>query len=171
MTRKEKEKIVQLLKKQFGIQEVQGLIVQRGEERLFLYQGSLTAPEIWELEKTIPIERVGTYFAKLIPGENEIRLSIEGTHILKDQITENILELTEEQAKKYLKGEELYFDEINYLSSKSENEIANEPEKFTRGFKVIKFKEDFWGCGKVSEKKISNFIPKNRRVKEKAVKQ
>jgi len=51
------------------------------------------------------VERVGIYFAKVI--NDEIRLSIEGVQILKDQITKNIFELNQEQAKEWMQGQEL----------------------------------------------------------------
>jgi len=151
LNEKEKKKIVEQLNQQFGIKKIPGIILQRGAERLFFYDGDLDKREIQDLENTIIIERIGIYFAKLIPGEDQIRLSIEGSHILKDQITKNIFTLNDKQAEKYLKGEEV---EIKI------------PEK-ERGFVVIKYKEDLWGCGKASAEKISNFIPKARRVKEK----
>jgi len=34
-----------------------------------------------------------------------------------------------------------------------------------RGFFVMKYKDDFLGCGKASQEKIGNFIPKSRRLK------
>ena len=34
------------------------------------------------------------------------------------------------------------------------------------GFLIMKHGEDFLGTGKASEEKIGNFIPKNRRLKE-----
>ena len=34
---------------------------------------------------------------------------------------------------------------------------------------ILKYKDDFLGCGKASEKKITNFIPKNRRLKSKTI--
>ena len=37
-----------------------------------------------------------------------------------------------------------------------------------KGFVIIKYKNEFLGTGKASEEKISNFIPKNRRLKEKS---
>ena len=36
-----------------------------------------------------------------------------------------------------------------------------------KGFVVMKYKNDFVGTGKASAEKITNFIPKNRRLKEK----
>ena len=50
---KEKQQILKKLNSQFGIKSIPGLIIQRGAERLFLYQGSLNEKQIQELEKTI----------------------------------------------------------------------------------------------------------------------
>jgi len=36
-----------------------------------------------------------------------------------------------------------------------------------KGYIIIKYKNDFLGTGKASENKITNFIPKNRRLKYK----
>ncbi len=145
-TSKEKEKLVEQLSKQFGIKKVDGMISMRGRERLFLFQGILNEKQIHEIESTIPIERVGIYFGKDINGQ--IRLSIEGVHILKNQITKNIFELNEEQLDLWMKG-----NELNIKSGKN-------------GFLIMKYKDNFLGTGKASEEKITNFIPKNRRLKE-----
>ena len=149
---KEKAEIETKLKNQFGIEEIPGFIIMRGEERLFLYQGSLNPKEIQEIEDVLPVERVGVYFGKFIndkSGEEFIRLSIEGSQILSNQITKNIFELNEEQMQEWMKGREL-----NIKTGK-------------RDFLIIKYKDNFLGTGKASEEKISNFIPKNRRLKEK----
>jgi len=141
----EKKKIEKSLKEQFGIDKIPGLLVKRGEERIFLFQGSLSPKEITELEKTILLERVGIYFAKII--RDEPKLSIEGTQILKDQIKKNIFELNKEQAEQWMTGQEL-----NIKTGK-------------RSFLIMKYKDDLLGCGKASEEKITNFIPKSRRLK------
>ena len=141
----EKKKIEKSLKEQFGIIEISGLLVKRGEERIFLFQGNLSPKEITELEKIIPLERIGIYFAKMI--RDEPKLSIEGAQILKDQIKKNMFELNKEQAEQWMSGQEL-----NIKTGK-------------RGFLIMKYKDDLLGCGKASEEKITNFIPKSRRLK------
>jgi len=154
LDKKEERKLLDLLEEQFGILEIPGIIVKRGEERLFLFQGILTKQEIKLLERTVPVERVGVYFAKLVQEKDKnktsIRLSIEGTLILQNQLTKNIFELSEKQLEEWMKGRELDI-----------------PTKF-RGFVIMKHKSDFLGCGKASEKKITNFISKTRRLKEKS---
>jgi NOL1/NOP2/fmu family ribosome biogenesis protein len=146
LNKREKAEIEKKLKEQFGIEEVPGIIVRRGEERLFLFSGDMSEKDIKKLEAIVPIERVGFYFAKIMG--NDIRLSIEGSQILSAQINKNIFELDEKQAEEWMKGHEL-------------------PIKTGKhGFLIMKHGEDFLGTGKASEEKIGNFIPKNRRLKE-----
>ncbi len=147
LNQKEKKEIEKKLNEQFGIKNVPGIIARRGRERLFLFSGSLNKKNIKALEEIVVIERLGIYFARLI--QDNVKLSIEGTQILKDQIKKNIFELSENQVKEWMKGQDLQI------------------KTGKRGFFVIKYKEDFLGCGKASQEKIGNFIPKNRRLREK----
>ena len=149
LNEKEKSKIVDKLNEQFGIIEVLGKIIMRGKERLFLYSGNLDEEEIEKLDSLVFIERAGIYFAKIEEPNEDIRLSIEGTQILKEQINKNIFEIPEELVEDWMKGHEL-----NVQSG-------------MKGFVVMKFKDEFLGTGKASENKIGNFIPKNRRLREK----
>ena len=144
---KEKQEIVQRLNEQFGVEKISGILLRRGAERIFLFNGSMNAKQIKKLEESVPIERVGVYFAKFY--DEEIRLSIEGVHMLNYQIKNNIFELDEEQAEQWMKGHE--------LNIKSEK----------KGILAMKYKDDFLGCGKASAEKIGNFIPKSRRLREK----
>jgi len=149
LNEREKKEIVKKLNGQFGISEVPGKIIMRGKERLFLYSGSFDDEEMENLESIVFIERAGIYFAKIEEPNEEIRLSIEGTQILKEQIKKNIFEIPEELVEDWMKGREL-----NVQSG-------------MKGFVAIKFKDEFLGTGKASENKIGNFIPKNRRLREK----
>ena len=125
------------------------MIVQKGKERLFLLTTNFNAKEIRKIENTAFIERAGVYFAKIM--RDQIKLSLEGTFILRDQITKNIHELTKEESKQWMMGQELPI------------------QTGKKDFLVIKYKEDFLGCGKASELKIGNFIPKQRRLKSKTI--
>ncbi len=143
----QKQEIANKLKKQFGISVLDGMLVKHGAEKLFLFQGNYIPRQIRKLEKTIPVDKVGIYFGKI---QNEkIRLSMEGVHILKNQITKNIFELNKEQAEQWMMGQELQIK-----TGKKE-------------FLIMKYKNDFLGCGKASELKIGNYVPKSRRLKAK----
>jgi len=179
----EKEEILKILNEQFGIEKINGMLLTNNYEKFFIYQGSFKEEEISKIEKAIPIEKIGIYFAKVeVNKENKkrIRLSIEGSQIMKNQITKNIFELNEEQVKDWLKGNEILLND-NLKVNKDINKSDLENTQTIRvgdavsigggrwwdlGFVIITHKGDFFGTGKASENKISNFIPKSRRLKK-----
>src|SRR3989344_637272 len=143
---KERQKIAEKLKERFGIESIPYMIVQSGKERLRIASINLSTDEIRKLSQTANIELIGLYFATLV--NDEIRLSIDAKHLLKSQINKNIIEISEKEKDEWLKGRDL------------------QKENAERGFVVIKYKDDLLGTGKLSQDKISNFIPKERRIKE-----
>src|SRR3989344_3758426 len=123
LTPQEKKKLIEQLNKQYGMTEIPFELIRFGELR---------------------IENIGLYFAKQeVEG---IRLTFDGIQIFKDQISKNILNLTEEEANDWLRG----------------NEIQINAE---RGFKILKYNAEFIGCGKSTGIKITNYMPKERRIK------
>lgn len=159
LSKEEHKEILFYLKEQFGVEELSGVLVRRGKERIFLFQGNLSIRQIRELEKNVFIERGGAYIGKLVEyndlsGKKEMRLSIEGSQIFKKQINKNIVELNSKEVDIWMSGREL--------------PIKTDEDK--KGFVIIKSKDKgyFLGCGKASEEKISNYIPKNRRLKDKS---
>jgi NOL1/NOP2/fmu family ribosome biogenesis protein len=155
LNKNEKEKIESLLRQQFGSRvSIPGILVKRGAERIFIFQGDYTKKDIENLEEWTQIERVGLYFAKSFidrQGQEHIRLSIEGSQILGEQITENIFELDDKLVQNWMQGEDLQI------------------KTGKKGFLAMKYKKEFLGTGKASEEKISNFIPKSRRLKSKTI--
>lgn len=149
LTGKERKELLSRLKEQFEIQEIDGMLLRRGKERIFLYQGNLDEEEIRKLERVTFIERVGVYLGKEQLGE--IRLSIEGAQILKKQINKNVVELNYEEMQTWMMGHEL------------------RKETGLGGFVAMKYETDMLGCGKASVEKISNFIPKSRRLRDKTI--
>jgi len=76
-----------------------------------------------------------------------IRLSIEGTQIVGPKAGKNIVELDEEDTRKWFKGEDI------------EKECEN-----CNGFVILKSGKDFLGTGKYVNGKILNYVGKTRRV-------
>ena len=144
----EKRKIEQQLEEQFGIKEIPGEIIAWGSERLLLFTGEAEKYELEKIIESAALEKIGVYFAKIINGE--LKLTIEGSQILNEQIKKNIFEIDDEQAEEWMMGREL-----NISTG-------------MKGFVVVKNKENYLGCGKASEHKITNFIPKERRLKNKS---
>jgi len=146
----EREKVIETLNKQFGIEKVEGQLIKRGKERIFLFTGDMEPKQIHGISKFNFLERVGVYFAK----ENEfgeLRLSIEGSQAVKNQATKNVLELTEDEMNTWMCGHELI------------------KESGLTGPVLMKYGNDMLGTGKASKEKITNFIPKSRRLKDKTI--
>lgn len=144
-----KKIILEKLKNQFNVDDIQGIFLKKGADRIFLYQGELNKKQISKLENNFPIERIGIYFGKFVnttKGE-ELRLSIDCSQLISKQATKNIFELSKTQLEDWLQGKELNI------------------ESGLNGFILLKYQEDFVGCGKASKEKITNFIPKSRRIK------
>src|SRR3972149_8686816 len=135
LTEQDKKKIEKKLHEQFGVKELNGKILKLGEEKLFFFTGQIDEEEIRKIEQSAPIEKVGVYFAKLI--NEEIKLTIEGTQLLKEQITKGIFSINDSQAEEWMMGREL-----NLKSG-------------LRGFVVMKNNDDYLGCGKASQEKIT----------------
>ncbi|HIH52147.1 MAG: hypothetical protein J4472_01310 [DPANN group archaeon] len=146
---KERKEILDSLKTQFGIEKFNGTLLQRGKERIFLYEGSFDEEDLKKLEKITFIERAGIYLGKL--EDHKMRLSIEGSQILKNEIKKNIVELDNQEKDIWMMGHEI-------LKKTGLN-----------GFVIMKYKEDLLGTGKASEEKITNFIPKSRRLRDRSI--
>ena len=148
LNKKEKQEIEDKLSEQFGIKEIPGDLFMKGKERVFLFSGSFNKKQIKKMDYFTNIERIGIYFAKIDERTQDIRLSLEGVEVLKNQIKKNIFEIPAELVESWMKGQEL-----NIKTGK-------------RGFLIMRHNDDFLGSGKASEEKIGNFIPKNRRLRE-----
>jgi NOL1/NOP2/fmu family ribosome biogenesis protein len=140
----EKRKIIKELNNQFGIKELPYLLIETGKEKIRAFSGSLSKEEILELAESANIEIIGIY---ILRKEQEFRLSFDAPHILKKQITKNIIEIDETQAKEWMKGNDLQIKE-------------------KKGTFVIKHKDDFLGCGKSNGETIFNYVPKDRRIRK-----
>lgn len=139
---REVKKILALLKLSFGFEDKLGYcFLMNNKNKIYLINKDISKID---LDK-IRVNSIGLYFAEI--GKGGIRLSIEGSRLIGDDCSANILKITAEDAKVWLQGLDL---EINL------------PEKV---FVIIKSGEDYLGCGKAVEGKILNFVPKNRRLK------
>lgn len=87
--------------------------------------------------------RFGSY------DEHGFLLSVEGTQLVGEQATKNIIELNEEEKEAWTMGEELSID-----TSTMENQII-----------LIKHGKKFFGSAKAKKGKIKNTLPKARILK------
>ena len=147
VSKQEKEKIIEKLKEQYGIERLPFLLVKSGKEKVRCFNGILSKEEISKLSREVRVETIGLYFAAL--HEDGIRISLDAAHILNEQISKNIIEVNDEKADEWFKG--------------NDAEIDNKEEK--KGFVIVRNNQDIIGIGKCSGKNIKNFLPKERRVK------
>ena len=158
MDRAKKKKLIAGLDN-LGLKKIPQLLVRSGKERIRAYSGDLSTEQIMEIWRLLPIEGVGLYVGKDMINRNgvhEIRMSLDGMHLWKEQLTERIFQLTENQEEIWFKGDEVIL---------TEEQIG----KISDGFVNVKSfsGDDFVGMGKIgSEGKILyGFLPKERRRK------
>ncbi|PIN91064.1 hypothetical protein COU57_02170 [Candidatus Pacearchaeota archaeon CG10_big_fil_rev_8_21_14_0_10_32_14] len=200
------KKIFEKLSDNYGVESSMlpknSRLIQRGKEKISIFTGEISDKDIQKFKELSSIELIGLYIAKIDLLDNnkkeDIRLSIEGTHIFKDDIIKNIVDLNSQKIiDDWMMGREILYydiekamkenkrdDESKFVNSVSprvggegrgrwDNKFAtnnNSPNKRPKGFVVIRnsFTGDFLGCGKASADKITNFTPKGRRLKEKS---
>ena len=143
---KELKIILKRLESQFGLKDTKFLkkylFVKNNKKKVFITTKS-GRTEKFCIPRT---EKAGMYFAT-INKDDSLRLSLEGTQFLGPYATKNIFELDHNQAENWLKG----FD--------------FDMPKLDDGYYLLKYKQDFLGCGLIKQNKLHNFLPKTRRLK------
>ncbi len=154
MDRTKKKKFLQEVN-YLGNLKTKNLFLMTGSEKIRAYSGSLTTEEIMAIWRMFPIEGVGLYFGKLTinrHGGKEARLSTDALHLMKNQISENILELDDKQILLWFAGK---------------NFELKEEQKKLKSYVAVKFENDFVGTGRISKDGIlQNFLPKERRIRQ-----
>jgi NOL1/NOP2/fmu family ribosome biogenesis protein len=122
------------------------MIFLTGRERLRGFTGDLDVNELYLLDRITNLEFLGMYLFK--PDENRsVRLGFDASVIFSNQTSKNVLEINELQFKEWMKGNNLDI-------------------KITKGMYVVKFRDDFLGCGVSNGDKLINFVPKERRLRK-----
>ena len=95
-------------------------------------------------EKNLRVDSLGLYIATV--KKDFVRLSIEGSQILGPEAKKNVYEMDEEETEQWMSGYDLDIDEN------------------LRGPYIIKKDNFYLGCGVAKNKKILNYVPKERRI-------
>ena len=139
---KEIKKIHSMLNENFGFEEKLDYgFLANNKNKIYIINKDFADIDI----EKIRINSLGLYLGETY--DNDIRLSIEGSQIIGKKAKKNVVELDKQETKDWLRG------------------IDIEKETGIRGFIILKHNTDFLGCGKAVDKKILNFVPKNRRLK------
>lgn len=140
---KEIKEILKLIESQWGAKlKPDYAFLKNNKDRVFIINRDI---EKIELEK-LRINSIGMYFCEV--DKLGIRLSIEGSQIVGPKAAKNIAEITEEQTKQWLKGEDLEVEDKENYS----------------GFVIIKHKNYFLGSGKYKDRRVLNYVNKSRRI-------
>jgi len=142
LTSKDVRKIVEMMHGRFGFSgELDYAFFLNNKDKVYIISRDLAKVDTSKLR----INVAGLYFADI--SDNSVRLSIEGSQIIGPKCTKNTITLDEKQAQEWLRGVDV---DIDYAD---------------KGFVLMKYEDDFVGSGKAVEKKILNYVPKNRRLK------
>lgn len=137
----EKKEIIKKLEK-FGVEELPLLLIKKLNNEIYGFSGNFGKEEIVNLGKEARVESIGV---NLLSKENENLVpSFDFPLIMKTK--NSFIEINEEQKNEWLRG--------NDLDIKTE-----------KGYFIIKFKDFFLGTGKSTSERISNLIPRERRIK------
>lgn len=137
----ERKEVLRNLKHNFGF-EASGMLFGSGKDKVRVFSGNLAKNEIDALAEIARIEVIGLYLAR---RENfGLRMGFDATQVFSSEISESVLNLSEEQFKKWMSGEVLHL-------------------KTEKGIYVLKFMDDFVGCGYCDGEKMYNYVPKDRR--------
>lgn len=144
ITSKDKKKIIEKLNSQYGINEIPYQLIMFGKEKIRIFSGNIQKEILETFDRELRIENAGLYIIK--EESDGLRLTFDALSIFKNQITKNILEIDDKHTEEWLRGNDLQI-------------------KTDRGFKILKNNNEFIGCGKSTGEKITNFVPKERRIK------
>ncbi len=144
------EKLKEYYNSTFSLEE--NFFILRGKD-LYIISRDLLLLEDFESLKDVSS---GLYVGELYE-DNFLRLSVEGTQILGEKASKNVLELDDCDWKQWMM-------KMNIKSEKFKS--------YKKAFYIIKHKNkstnkyDYFGVGLIKEDTLYNYIPKNRAVKE-----
>jgi len=141
LNNKEIKVILKLIEKQWGAKlKLDYGFLKNSKNRIFIVSKDISKIDVSKLR----INSIGMYFCEM--DKHGIRLSIEGSQIVGPEAEKNVVELNQEETKKWFKGEDL--------------EIKGDYS----GFLILKHNRDFLGTGKYANGRILNYVGKGRRV-------
>ncbi len=138
---KKRKEIAEVISEYYGCNfEFDYEVFMNNHNKIYILNKEIKLIDIDELR----LNSLGLYFG-LLYDNDEIRLSIEGSQIIGKIARKKVLELNDEQAELWMGGQDFKIDDKR------------------EGFILVKNKGDFLGCGKLKNKKLLNYVPKERR--------
>lgn len=154
LNNKEIKEILQLIENQWGAKlKADHVFLKNNKNRVFIVSRDISKIDFSQLR----LNSIGMYFCEI--DKKGIRLSIEGSQIVGPKSTKNVVELNEEETKRWFRGEDLEKeckDCSGFIILKHKYQKNSSEKNF--------FVFDFLGNGKYKEGKILNYVGKSRRV-------
>ncbi|MBR9700800.1 hypothetical protein GOV11_02960 [Candidatus Woesearchaeota archaeon] len=144
---KERKRVRQDLEAQYGFSGDldYGMLLKEKKQKI-----SLITKKIDEITLDgVRVDTLGMYFAAYFNGK--LRLSIEGSQMIGDSCSKNVVDISKKQMQGWIQGEKLEAEEFDNLPDEG-------------SFVIIRHEKDYIGCGKVSQGAVTNYIPKSRYV-------
>ncbi|MBI2654529.1 hypothetical protein HYX02_07040 [Candidatus Woesearchaeota archaeon] len=142
LNNKEIKQILEMIENQWGAKiKLDYGFLKNNKNRVFVISKDISKIDTSKLR----LNSVGMYFCE--HDKLGIRLSIEGSQIIGTKATKNVVELNEEETRKWFRGEDL-----------------QKECKDCKGFVILKHNKDFLGTGKYSNGRVLNYVGKTRRV-------
>ncbi len=137
---KEVKQLMQLIKNNWGAElKLDYVFLRSDKDKLHIMNKDIKNIDISRLK----VNSMGLYIGEF--KNNQLRLTIEGSQLIGPLSTKNVVDISKDQLKEWLKG--------NEIESKNGN-----------GFVIVRHENDYFGCGKAKEGKILNYVPKARRL-------
>lgn len=102
--------VLELLKKQFGVEDVYFSFKIMGKGRVYAYR---------ECDFEVYEYHSGVYFGKI--ERDGLRLSIEGCYLIGERIKKGVVELSREEMLRWLRGEDIEREVHGYVVLKWRN--------------------------------------------------
>jgi NOL1/NOP2/fmu family ribosome biogenesis protein len=120
------------------VEKLDYVFISNNREKVYITTRDI---ELIDLE-SLRIDSVGLYFGKYYT--DGFRLSIEGSQLIADKCTKNVIDLTQEQKHEWLLGHDIKL------------------KGHENSFVILKSKTDILGCAKVKHEFALNSIPSSR---------
>lgn len=142
LNKKKIKEVQACLEKQWGASlEGDYVFFVNAENRIYLINRQIGEVDLSKLR----VNSLGLYFGQM--SGTELRLSIEGTQLVGKTAVKNVFEMKKGVVALWVKGYDIPLDQEG------------------RTMFIMKYQDDYLGCGKLIDKKIINYVPKERRVK------
>lgn len=139
MNHKEVKELQHTMKDMYGAW-IEGDFMMGSKGRIYLVTRPVTGVDV----RKVNAEGVGVYVGRINP--EGFRPSIEGVQLMRP--TKNIFELNEDQMKDWIMGFKITI-ETEY-----------------QGYCTLTYKGEIIGPGKIANKGVWNYVPKERRIKK-----